>query len=101
MLLKGGSWVASLTVAAGLLLMTAQPGRPQTGAHQAGMPLGTSIVKVGIALFIALPVLRLVLMLGVFLHRRDYRFSAVTALVLLIVLAGCVTGAQMRLSMPG
>jgi uncharacterized membrane protein len=50
-------------------------------------------VTIGIALFILLPVMRLILMLGVFLHQRDYRFSAIAALVLVIVAAGLVVGA--------
>ncbi|HEY1996643.1 DUF1634 domain-containing protein [Paraburkholderia sp.] len=97
-LLKGGTWIASLTIATGLLLTLGQP-----HAHiYCGLTLsGSSIVTVGIGLFILLPVLRLALMLGVFLHRRDYRFSAVTALVLLIVLTGCAVGAHLSVSMPG
>lgn len=93
-LLKGGTWIASLTIATGLLLTLGQP-----HAHiYCGLTLsGSSIVTVGILL----PVLRLALMLGVFLHRRDYRFSAVTALVLLIVLTGCAVGAHLSVSMPG
>ncbi|WP_181309227.1 hypothetical protein [Paraburkholderia sp. BL18I3N2] len=41
-----------------------------------------------IALFILPPVIRLILMLGVFLHQRDYRFSAIAALVPTIVAMG-------------
>jgi uncharacterized membrane protein len=52
-----------------------------------------SIVTAGIALFILLPVMRLILMLGVFLHQRDYRFGAIAALVLAIVAAGLLVGA--------
>jgi uncharacterized membrane protein len=48
----------------------------------------------GIAFFILLPVMRLILMLGVFLHQRDYRFSAIAALVLMIVIAGSMIGAM-------
>jgi hypothetical protein len=36
-----------------------------------------------------------------FLRQRDYRFSAITLLVLLIVAAGCVVGAHMSVSMSG
>lgn len=90
-LLRGGTWVASLTIAAGFVLtLLAAHG----GAHRAAWPDGMRIVTAGIALFILLPVLRLMLMLGVFLHQRDYRFSAITLLVLLIVAAGCAVGAQ-------
>ncbi|CAB3776127.1 hypothetical protein LMG28614_00151 [Paraburkholderia ultramafica] len=61
------------------------------GAHPAAA--GMSIVTMGIALFILLPIMRLILMLGVFLHQRDYRFSAIAALVLAIVAAGLLVGA--------
>jgi hypothetical protein len=33
-------------------------------------------------------------MLGVFLQQRDYRYSAIAVLVLLIVAAGCAVGAH-------
>ncbi|KAA1013214.1 DUF1634 domain-containing protein [Paraburkholderia panacisoli] len=64
---------------------------PAPRAHAA--PSGMSIVTAGIALFILLPAMRLILMLGVFLHQRDYRFSAIAALVLAIVAAGLLVGA--------
>jgi uncharacterized membrane protein len=47
----------------------------------------------GVTLFILLPIMRLILMLGLFLHQRDYRFSAITALVLMIVVVGSMIGA--------
>ena len=49
---------------------------------------------IGIALFLLLPVLRVVLMLIVFLRERDYRFSAIAALVLRILLVGFVLGTR-------
>jgi uncharacterized membrane protein len=90
-LLKGGTWVASLTIAAGLILLLPDV---HAALHRAALPPGMPIVTAGIALFILLPVLRLMLMLGVFLQLRDYRYSAITALVLLIVAAGCAVGAH-------
>ena len=71
--LRYGTWLATAVILAGLVL-AAIP-------HRAGLPLA----KLGIALFILLPVARLVLMLLVFLRQRDYRFAAVAALVLAIV----------------
>lgn len=97
-LLKYGTWLASLIIAAGLLLTQ---GAPYLGAHPVASAHGMQIVTAGIALFIFLPVLRLMLMLGVFLHQRDYRFSAVTVIVLLIVFAGCAIGAHMSGGTPG
>jgi len=90
-LLKGGTWIASLTIAAGLILLLPDF---HTVLHQAALPPGMPVVTAGIALFILLPVLRLVLMLGVFLQQRDYRYSAITVLVLLILAAGCALGAH-------
>ena len=90
-LLKGGTWIASLTIAAGLLLLLPDV---HTALHRSALPPGMPLVTAGIALFILLPVLRLILMFGVFLQQRDYRYSAITVLVLLIVAAGCAVGAH-------
>lgn len=89
-LLHYGTWIATGIIAIGLALALAGM-RVQTGAHPASA--GMSIVTAGIALFILLPIMRLILMLGVFLHQRDYRFSAIAALVLAIVAAGLLVGA--------
>ncbi len=101
-LLHYGTWVAAGTIAAGLAmglpggldstLESALPGM-RTHAGLLSLPVGMHIVTVGIALFILLPVMRLILMLGMFLHQRDYRFSAITALVLVIVAVGLLVGA--------
>ena len=78
-----GSWLASTVIAAGLVLALSTQ-------NLASMRL----VAIGIALFILLPVLRVVLMLIVFLRERDYRFSAIAALVLTILLVGFVLGTR-------
>lgn len=52
----------------------------------------TWIVTAGIALLIALPVLRVFLMLIVFVRERDFLFSAIAMLVLAIILLGSVLG---------
>lgn len=94
-LLKCGTWIASLLIAAGCMLtLAASYMGPEAAAGIHGVD-GVRIMTAGVALFIVLPVLRLMLMLGVFLQHRDYRFSIVTLLVLLIVLAGCAIGAHM------
>lgn len=89
-LLHYGTWIAAGTIALGLAIALAAM-RTRSAGHpaSAGMP----VVTLGIALFILLPVMRLILMLGVFLHQRDYRFSVIAALVLAIVAAGLVVGA--------
>ena len=90
-LLKSGTWVASLAIAAGLILLLPDL---HSALHRVALPPGMPFVTAGIALFILLPVLRLILMLAAFLQQRDYRYSAITALVLLIMAAGCAVGAH-------
>ena len=70
--LSRGTWLASAAIALGLLL----PSLTQQG---------TRIVTVGLALFILLPVLRVMLMLVAFLRARDFPLTAVAALVLAII----------------
>lgn len=89
-LLHYGTWIATGTIATGLALALLAL-RTHGSAHPA--TAGMSIMTVGIALFILLPIMRLILMLGVFLHQRDYRFGAIAALVLAIVAAGLLVGA--------
>ncbi len=91
--LQYGTWLASATIAVGLALALIVS-RP--GAHSAGSLSSTRIVETGIVLFILLPVFRVFLMLLVFLKERDYRFSAIAGLVLLILALGFIVG--MRVS---
>lgn len=49
-------------------------------------------VVAGIGLLIALPVARLVVMLLAFLRARDHRFAAITATVLVVIMASLATG---------
>jgi hypothetical protein len=86
-LLHYGTWIATGTIAAGLGLT------PRTHGGTGPATIGASVMTAGIALFILLPIMRLILMLGVFLHQRDYRFGAIAALVLAIVAAGLLVGA--------
>lgn len=74
-LLDKGTWLASAVIAVGLLL---------TGAGSLGM----SVVRVGIALFIGLPILRVLVMMIVFWRDRDYRFGVIALVVLLIIATG-------------
>jgi uncharacterized membrane protein len=75
LVLHYGTWLASSVVAVGLIL-----------------PSGTRIVTTGIALFIALPVVRVSVMLLGFLRRRDLRLGAVAAVVLAIIALGFLVG---------
>ena len=72
-LLHYGTLAASGLIALGLALSIAS-------GH-----LGLGIAAAGIALFIALPALRVSVMLLFFLRAGDYRYSAIAALVLLII----------------
>ena len=78
-LLRYGTWLASGVTGLGLAVSLA-------GVE------GTAVVAVGVALFIALPVLRLLVMLGAFILGRDYRLVIVTTVVLMTILAGLVIG---------
>jgi len=54
---------------------------------------GMKLLTAGISLLIFLPILRVVLMLGAFLHERDLLFSGVSALVLVVIVLGAAVGA--------
>lgn len=89
-LLYYGTWIAASTIAVGLA-MASSAAWTHTGVVSPAT--GMRIMSAGIALFILLPIMRLILMLGVFVHQRDYRFGAIAALVLAIVAAGLLVGA--------
>jgi hypothetical protein len=87
--LHRGTWFAWSVIALGLAL-------PMVGWSQASFAMMyTRIITVGIALLIALPVLRVVLMVIVFVRARDFRFSAIAMLVLAIIVLGSVLGMHM------
>ena len=74
LLLGCGTWLACAVIAAGLSARLLR--------HDAA---GDNIITAGIGLIIALPVLRLVAMLEYFHAKRHRKFSAICALVLVIV----------------
>ena len=81
-MLSYGTWIASLVIALGLVIAI-----PSAAA-------GTRIAAAGIALFIALPVVRVAAMLLFFTRERDYRFSVIAALVLGIIAVSYLLGAR-------
>jgi uncharacterized membrane protein len=81
-LLLHGTYLASVVIALGLAL--------SFGSN----PAGQGIAAAGIALFIVLPVGRVGAMLVFFLLARDYRFSAIAALVLVIISISYFVGAR-------
>jgi uncharacterized membrane protein len=83
-LLSYGTVLASAVIAAGLVWQFFSPG-------QRSVPFGWSsyaLLKAGVALFILLPVARVVLMLTIFLSQRDYVYAAISSLVLAIIATG-------------
>ena len=87
-LLRYGTWLASAFIAGGLTL-----GLLQHLSKPLFVGLGSfAFVKTGVALFILLPVARVVLLLFIFLLERDYVYTAVSALVLVIIGAGLLAG---------
>jgi uncharacterized membrane protein len=53
---------------------------------------GAPVVAAGVALFIALPVLRVLVMLAAFILNQDYRLAIVATVVLMTILAALVIG---------
>ena len=87
-LLSYGTWLASAVIAVGLVQTTFGWHVVAAGASN------ISLVGAGIAIFILLPVMRVVVMLFVFLRERDYGFGAAAAFVLIMMLVGCLIGAM-------
>jgi uncharacterized membrane protein len=82
--LKVGTWVASVVIAAGLVLSLLY--------QQMTFPTGAQVVTTGIGLFILLPILRVIIMLTIFLKKRDYKFAVAAAVVLAMIIAGFAVG---------
>ncbi len=55
--------------------------------------LGPGCLTLGIGLLIALPVLRVAIMMLIFLVEKDYRFAAISGAVLFILAIGFLLGA--------
>jgi hypothetical protein len=84
-LLRYGSLVASGWMALGMALSLFKDVPPLT-------TLSDQCLATGIVLLIALPVLRVALMTGVFLLEKDYRFAAISCAVLGIIVLGFLLG---------
>ena len=87
-LLWFGTWLACGVIAAGIVLELLQrhAGLPDVGVG------GTTLVAAGVALFILLPVGRVLAMLWMFVRERDAVYAGIAALVLLIMVAGVLLG---------
>jgi len=66
------------------------------GAPKLAILRDMRIATMGIALFILLPVARVIVMLVAYVRQRDYRLSAIALLVLTIILLGFVAGVASR-----
>ncbi len=92
--LQFGTWAGSCIIAVGLVLSA-------TGEPSSLPFAGVAIVRAGITLFILLPALRVLLMVVVFVCERDYRFGAIAALVLAVIVVGAALGVGMTGVVPG
>ena len=88
-LLRYGTWLASGLIAIGVALALLQT---QSGAGEPSSSWGMRLITAGIVCFILLPVFRVAIMLIVFIVERDFRFVAIAATVLAIILAGFALG---------
>jgi len=79
-LLHYGTLIASSVIALGLALAL--------GVGATGLRVATA----GLVLFILLPVVRVALMLILFLRAREYKFGAIAALVMSIILLSFFLG---------
>jgi len=87
--LSYGTLMASAVVCAGLGL--AMIGA-RLGAPRLAILRDMRIATTGIALFILLPVARVIVMVIAYLRQRDYRLSAIALLVLTVILLGFAVG---------
>ena len=59
------------------------------------VPLGSQIMRAGIVLLLATPVLRILTLLLFYLLARDWKYAIISLVVLLIVLASSLLGIKM------
>jgi len=88
-LLRYGSWSASAAIGLGYALALIGSQEPTWNPRVLS---NMRIVRVGIALFILLPIFRVLLMLLGFIRERDFRFAFISGMVLAIILLGIFLG---------
>jgi hypothetical protein len=88
-----GTLMASVVVCVGLGLAMIDS---RFGAPRLAISRDMRIATIGIALFILLPVARVIVMLVAYFRQRDYRLSAIALLVLMVILLGLVVGVASR-----
>jgi uncharacterized membrane protein len=94
--LRRGTWLATGVIALGLALSLI--GWPES--TPAVTMTSTRIVILGVALFILLPVFRVLLMIIVFVREGDYCFGAIATLVLAIIILSAALGMHMISAIP-
>ena len=87
-LLWYGTLIASAVITIGIIVgalaqMGLLPGQVQTGY---------ALIRLGVVIFVLLPIIRVALMLVMFACARDYIYTAIAALVLAIIGAGVLLG---------
>jgi uncharacterized membrane protein len=98
--LRGGVALSGLFVAVGLFLRIFEPGNSQQMITQllAGQPFPStvgqpdSIIKIGLMILIALPILRVAMTVFLFLKEKDYVYLAITLFVLSVLMTGVIFG---------
>jgi Protein of unknown function (DUF1634) len=88
-LLSYGSWLAAAAIGLGFALALIDS---HFGTRNLVLLPNMRIATIGIALFILLPSVRVLLMLVVFIRERDFRFAFISGLVLAIILFGIFLG---------
>jgi hypothetical protein len=78
---------AVVSIGLGLAMIGARFGAPRLAILR-----DMRIATMGIALFILLPVARVIVMLVAYVRQRDYRLSAIVLLVLTVILLGFAVG---------
>lgn len=89
-MLRYGAIVAGGWIVLGLAWGMLGAGAPSAGDAAA---FSDRCLAIGTVLLIALPVLRVALMMIIFAFERDFRFAAISAAVLIIIAAGFALGA--------
>jgi hypothetical protein len=83
--LRAGTWLGSIAIATGWTL------RCLGWGHVMSAMTCMRTVTLGIALFVLLPVLRVVLMTVAFIRKRDLAFSTIAIAVLLVIALAAFT----------
>jgi hypothetical protein len=88
--LRYGTWLACAVIASGIgwSLLAEAPGTP------AAATAPTRLVAIGIAMLLALPVVRVMLMAVAFARERDYLFVGLASLVLAVIGFGLLLGSR-------